>query len=1348
MNNHLGKYVRQTIIPSEISNLEAAKRLGIDQSSLSALLNGESSLTTDLAVRLENTFGANSKQLLEMQASYVQQEIVLTEKANNIYHFIPSFLTIKARQIEEWADRYLEARSLLPVLLRKLVHSTGNGLIKVDFPGYDNSQRRGSDGFVQANDATPWVPIGDSYWEFGTDKNPLVKAGDDFNARLASIEACIRIQSTYIFVTPRNWPAKIKWETEKNATGEWKNVRVFDANDLEQWLEQSVPAQIWLAEQLNLTTSGYETLNQAWNRWANASDPHLTPSLFAPSIAMYRETFKNWLEKGSNKPFVVTADSHLEALAFLACLFDDKELNNYKDLSAVFTSPDALRVLVSSKVTFIPIVYSDTVERELIDTYNRLHCILYRPRNVVDIVPDVKLDLLSHETFKEALTSMGIEDSDIDRLARESGRSPTILRRRLSKNAAISKPDWARNDDSAKSLVPMALIGAWHFKSNADQKILSSIADQSYEIIENDIAPLLKLEDSPVWSVGDYRGVASKIDAVFAIAHVMTVADLNRFFRAAEFVLSEINPALELPEKDRWAASLYDKKRSHSNALRAGICETLVILSVHGNNLFHSRLGLNVEYHIVTLIRKLLTPLTLEKMLSHSDDLPHYAEAAPEEFMNIIETDLNNSNPVTLSLLKPVDSNLFGASPARTGLLWGLESLAWRPKNLWRVAAILAQLSQVKIEDNWGNKPINSLKAIFRSWMPQTAASVEQRLKVLEIIIKRFPAIGWEICIEQIKSGTKIGGYNYKPNWRGDASGAGQVVTQKERYTFNRNALDNLIAWPTHDEETLGDLVKCLQGLPKKDQNKIWDLIDDWSKNTNEYAKAVLREYIRQYAFTRLSRKRKLSEVTRDRARHSYDLLQPHNPIIRYAWLFADQWILESSDVIVEENYDFSKHEEQISQLRHEAIKEIWNKFGFEGIKQLIIDSNAANVIGQYLTSVVTGVQAQSEFIQQLLSLNGDYQIKAEWCLRGFLLEIKDNLRIELLQLTAEELTTNDRERLLLSAPFERSTWCLLDGNEALRAAYWRNVFPSWAQHTTVDYNEIIDCLLDAQRPRAAFHAIHMNFKYVDTSRLMRLLYTIGSVNVEPVGSYRLNSYHISKALSSLDGRSEVTVDEMARLEFMFFDALSDSEHEIPNLERLISTSPLVYVQALVLCFKRRGEGEDPKEWGVEDSEQRSSLASTAYRLLQRIKRIPGTNEEGEIDVAILKEWIAEVRRLCGVYGRTEVGEECIGQLLSKAPEKDGLWPCKEVCEAMEEYLSPGIQTGFRIGIMNSRGIEWRDEGGKQERELAAKYYDMAERIYFEYPFVGRVLEEVAKSYEHEAKWQDTEEDVLKRIEN
>jgi hypothetical protein len=75
----------------------------------------------------------------------------------------------------------------------------------------------------------------------------------------------------------------------------------------------------------------------------------------------------------------------------------------------------------------------------------------------------------------------------------------------------------------------------------------------------------------------------------------------------ARVVLSESDPALDLPEDKRWASNLYGKSRRHSAALRQGLCETLVLLSVHGNNLFKTRLGFDVEAGVNDLIRQLLT---------------------------------------------------------------------------------------------------------------------------------------------------------------------------------------------------------------------------------------------------------------------------------------------------------------------------------------------------------------------------------------------------------------------------------------------------------------------------------------------------------------------------------------------------------------------------------------------------------------------------------------------------------------------------------------------------------------------------------------------------------------------
>ena len=1348
----VGEYIRQHVLPTGMSVKEAAKRLGVGRPALSNLLNGNAALSADMAVRLEKSFGADRQKLLDRQAATDSAKQREAGKVVAVRRYVPNFLSIKSRHIEGWAENHLDARQHLPVLLRRLVHSTGQDLRRVDFPGHDNAERRGSDGVIEADAATAWIPGGKSYWEFGVNKNPRAKAEKDYAARLASIPAAEREQTTFVFVTPRIWSAKEAWVKEKSAPKEWKAVRVLDASDLEQWLEESIPAQIWLAEKIGMPVTGYETLDHCWERWAAGSEPRMTPEIFAPSVAGHAKAFKEWLAKESDKPFVVAADSRDEALAFLACMFEqtDTELKS-NDLAAVFESPETLRTLASSSSPFIPIVTTDEAERELVTVYRKHHSIVVRPRNAVESEPDIALDLLRHDAFEKALAAMNITGDAVERLARESGKSPTILRRRLSRVDAIKAPVWSKDSDIARALIPMMMIGAWNAKAKADTEILSVLANRPYEQIEENVTRLLQFDDPPVWSAGNYRGVASKIDLVFAVSKAITEKDLNDFFVLAEYVLSEADPALELPEEDRWAAGIYGKVRDHSAALRAGICETLVILSVHGNNLFRDRLGVDVDARVARLIERLLLPLTLDKLMSHDRDLPRYAEAAPEGFLSLLEADLKKPEPIILGLLKPASGGVFANCP-RTALLWALECLAWKPQNLPRVVSILAQLSRTKVNDNWANKPIGSLEAIFRSWMPQTAASLEERCKALELLAKRYPDVCWEVCIEQFNPGSTVGDYSYRPHWRSDASGAGQPLeTWKDILEFQRKALDLALAWPSHDETTLGDLVERLGGMAEEDHAQLWKLIDAWALHpkTTDKAKATLRERIRRFALTRVGRRRVEDEATRNRARDVYTKLEPSDPVIQHGWLFAKQWVEESADELEEDDVDFTAREGRIHALRTKALADVWSARGFDGVAALLTEGGAAPTVGQYAALCITDSAARVDFLLRCLELEGDLELKAEACILGFLWSVDLEARQVLLRAVANKVDGEQRVRLFKSSPFEKITWLTADeyGTE-ISTRYWKEVFPQWSRrHPDSDLNELVERLLDAERPRAAFHAAHMDWARLKTTQLKRLLTDVATVGAEPHDTFRLDAHDVSEALEALDGRAGVTVNDMAQMEFRFVSALDRSKHGIPNLERQIAESPLLYMQVMALLWKRSDDGEDPPEWQIEDPERRDSVASAMHRVLQQLRHIPGTDTDGKIVANALTNWLMQVRALAAQYARAEITDHCLGQLLAKAPaESTGVWPCAPVCEAMERIASPEIGRGFSIGVRNSRGAHWRAEGGAQERELSAKYRGWSQKLAFEYPYVASVLEEIATSYDREAEWHDSEAKVSKRL--
>ncbi|MBS0251340.1 MAG: HigA family addiction module antidote protein, partial [Proteobacteria bacterium] len=394
---HPGLFIRSHIIPKGVSVTEAAKRLGIGRPALSNLLNGKADLSPEMAARLETTFGADRRKLLALQAVYDGLKPTDGDQPVTAGAYVPSLAVIKARQFEEWATKDIEARTHLAVLLRTLVNSTGRELRRVDFPAYDNAERKGWDGTVEAGSASPWVPTGLSGWEFGVTADPKIKADGDYAARTGSVPPAERAEMTFVFVTPRNWPKKIDWEKSKNATGQWKAVRVYDASDLEQWLEQSATAQIWMAARIGIHSDGYRTLEQCWTEWSLASEPPLAPELLSPSITSHSSSFTRWLAASPDRPFIVAADSRDEGLAFLACIFSNSEVASVRsaDTVLVIDRPDAARKLATaSSGSVILVAHTTEVEKEFGTLYRRFHCIVVRPRNALDSDPEIALDLL------------------------------------------------------------------------------------------------------------------------------------------------------------------------------------------------------------------------------------------------------------------------------------------------------------------------------------------------------------------------------------------------------------------------------------------------------------------------------------------------------------------------------------------------------------------------------------------------------------------------------------------------------------------------------------------------------------------------------------------------------------------------------------------------------------------------------------------------------------------------------------------------------------------------------------------------------------------------------------------
>ena len=1003
---------------------------------------------------------------------------------------------------------------------------------------------------------------------------------------------------------------------------------------------------------------------------------------------------------------------------------------------------------------FVAIVASPEVEGALAGLHKKTHTITVRGRNSVNGSASIALDLLGHETFREALRDTGLDDARIERLARESARSPTVLRRRLAQAEEVKSPYWAKDNTVARSMIPFMFVGAWDSSVKADRKILRRLTNGHDDDVERTFAQLRTLDEPPVWSIGHLRGVASKIDALQAVNRVLTKRDLENFLDAAKFVLSKEDPALELPEDKRWAADLYGKSRDHSSALRDGLCDTLVLLAVHGSALVRDHLGIDLESEVDAVIRCLLSPSAASPWLSQKNHLPQYAEAAPEAFLSIVEADLNGEEPRLAELFAPAVTGLLGDCP-RSGMLWALELLAWKPEQLVRVTSILAKMCAWEIDDNFANKPMATLKSIFRFWMPQTAASLDQRNRALYRLTREFPEFGWQICVDQFIPEPIVGSASFRPRWRSDAHDAGEGITIDEARAGQLHAIKLALDWPTHDEHTLGDLVWRLERLGPDHRERVWELIRGWNESgPTEKQKAELRQLIRSSVLTGRGPNAVLDAEERKRALQACGLLESDDPVMRHQWLFLNRWVDACADELKDRELDYDRREERIARQRYEALQEVWAEKGLDGIMELCRSGNASSVVGRHMAEICTEVQEAANFVQDVFGRKSDEQRgKRDQCISGFLarLEMRERDAVLAELIGRFGFDEDGNVSLLCCAPFDADTWKHLDRlSESLQRRYWKEVVPPyWSRHDETESATVVDELLKVDRPRAAFHAVHKNLRDVDSPRLIRLLAEVATNGAEPPTHYRPDAYSVSDALETLERRGDATRDDLARLEFLFINALEHSEHGLPNLEAQLAETPALFMHALALCVRRKDGGEDPAEWQGTNPDNREAVANAAYSLLTRASRIPGTQPDGSIDPNELRDWLKQVRALAREHGRAEIGDQMIGQLLSHCPSgDDGIWPCEPVREVIDGLGSHDIEIGMLIGVRNEREATLLVAGAARESGLAEMYRSWSQEVAFEYPFVARMLEQIGASYDRDAQWLDNFERVGDRIDH
>lgn len=1247
---------------------------------------------------------------------------------------------VDAEDLSDWANRTDGAVSL-PTLIASLIRATHGPAIQLRFPSDEGVRHPGWDGRTSTDIGSPYVPQGDAGWEIGSQRNNIAqKATADYQKRTSAPAPLDPAKAAYVFVTPRHWPKKDEWAKARQDEGVWREVRAYDADELVHWIEQAPAVGLWLASRLGKRPADTRELEDAWQEWSLATQWPLTEDLVLSDRDEDAAEVLRWL-RGEPSVLSLQATTTDEVVAFVHAtltMLPPDIAATYRARCIVATTAAGARALTHAPAPLILLLTEPEagLARTLVE---RGHYVLQaydeRPVSRGEVRT---LARPSREGIASALTAAGIAEPRAEALARDSARNLAVLRR-LIPGAPGRLPRWA-DRTPPQALLAALLAGGWDENVEADRARLAEIADQPYERVIAGLTPYAGAFDSPLQKIGSTWRIASPPDAWFLLAPNLTNADITRFEAAAHAVLGSADPRFEMDPGERWMAAVRGVHRDYSGALRHGIGQVLILIALWGDR---ARTVPYAARHADAIVGKLLRNADRQRWWSLSRDFRLLAEASPAAFLSAIEDSLDQNDPPISALFGTDEGGVFGAEHL-SDLLWALESLAWSPDLMPRVTHILARLDAIDNPPGRNlNRPANTLREIHLLWSPQTYATLDQRLRAIDLIRKHESDAAWKLMLGVLPKGHDTSHPSPMPRWRDFTVDNAEVVN---RGLIRRGAAaisERLLADVAVSSTRWSMLLDRFADLAAPEA-ALTALEAAEAKMTNKPDRALLwtslrrvLHHHRQYPDAQWS----MPGEVLDRLEAIYDRFAPPSHLERSAWLFAHSVPLPSPSA-----KGWKAAERDIEAARRQAAQSLFSKGGVTEVLALARLVDTAGYIGKALyDSGLSESDLDALLEAALRSDDARERDVAHGLIVSAFRDRKEPWAGALIGKARDEAWGDPALLTILRAlPVQRWTWNqVAQGGEAIEETYWRRVPVFWPSEHSDDVAFAIRKLISVGRARHALRlADHASKVHLPSDLLAEVLREAARQPFEndvDSNEATMFQHYVAEILQRLDERSDVEKDTLVALEWMYLPVLEHSRRPATVLLRALSEQPALFIEMLSAVFKA-SEESGVRDVEPENAEHARSVASQAYRLLELWNRLPGTRDDGTIDGEALEAWIKEARSLARAAGRANIADSRIGNMLSASPDGvDGNWPAEAVRDVIDLFRSKPMIEGFCVGKSNRRGITTRmpRDGGNLERQEAAQYRVWAKAIAFEHPHTAKALDTLAESYEDEARHHD-----------
>lgn len=1231
--------------------------------------------------------------------------------------------------------------TVLPLLVRRLIAETAIGLESLDMPGGSGTAVGGFDGIATASGPSAFVPEGTSVWELSVGGGNS-KAEGDYEKRTKGPNGLATKDVTYVEVVLDTWRDARTWVERHTEDGRWREVRGYNLDGIDLWLEQAPATTAWLAARLGKALPGVRSLETWWtDSWLRSTRVPLDRTVVLAGRETAAADFSALL---ATKPSVIALGGDLrpdEVCAFVAAALEQEGILGSSQVGTrvlFVSSKDSLEQLVAQLQPLILVLADPALARDIPE--QRPHQLVWAAMPGAPC--DVMVPRLHSQAVESVLQAAGMSYERAARLGTLGRRSLLALRRALAHHPEPLTSERASTLDVVRRR--LLLLNSWQGENREDRRVVAQCLGLEYEKLQERARELATGTDIPfLGHLEESWHVLAAEDAWTVLGTSLTSDDLHVFRTAVMEVLTETDPTLDLDPSERWRAGVMGARPRFSGTLRAGLAQSLALLGNLGADLRGPQ-GITGDRWARLMVRDLLEQANADDSYSLwrslGDVLTLLAEAAPEEFIEAMHEGLSGTTPLHAAMFtdNQPDNMGLGSSSPHTRFLWSLEILAWSPEHLDDAVDVLTALAVADPGGRLSNRPLASLVGILSAWAPNTTALAEDRIRVIQRLARRHLVVGRKLLLQLIPDSHAVQMGHPGPRFRGWKMDT--AVTPHDRWSVITAVVDLLLDELNAAPELYVDLIGKVDDLPPKHRAEVAQRLTELADGLeDDDQRAVLHHALR----SQISRHQEYADTAwalpADELRPlqaACEALEPRNPVQRHAWLFQSHWITLGD---IRRRDDFAAYDAEILARRAAAVRETVADRGLGGLVALASATEFADLVGIALA------EHSGDHDQELLSWLEEDTSPAKEVATGYMRRRMwahgNDLRDRLLSLTEVPQT----QALILRLALEPATaWPkLAELSPEVAEHYWREFSYFGLGSDFPQALEAARSLLSAGRPAAALDVILLYGGEGDRAEAAEIVLT----GLEDLIAARLSDPELGRLSSSFQDlfallarhHEHVGRQRILSLEWQLFPALG-FDAEAPTLHKTLAEDPEAFADLVTWSFRPSTATEEDLTDPVEQ-ENRRNIASRAYGILHTLRTCPGLTAGGSLDRVALRTWVMAARTELAARDRARIGDEQIGQVLASAPrDPDDLQIPEAVRDLLEEINSSDLERGIRIGIYNKRGVTSRGllDGGVQESELARSFREQAERARA-WPRTKKLLNGLAESYEADARREDQE---------